>query len=78
MTAVKSGDLRGSYGHGAADLLKESAPDTKVHQNRRFVDNGRITTAAGVSAGIDGALHVVVKLHGQKLAQETAEYMEYR
>ena len=37
----------------------------------------RLTTA-GVSAGIDGALHVVDRLLGRKAAERTAHYMEYR
>jgi transcriptional regulator GlxA family with amidase domain len=41
------------------------------------VDNGQIITTAGVSAGIDGALHVVAKLKGQAVATQTARYMEY-
>ena len=45
--------------------------------NRRFVDQGRIVTSAGVSAGIDGALHVVTRLLGENVAQSTARYMEY-
>ena len=37
----------------------------------------RLYSTAGVSAGIDGALHVVARLHGKKIAQQTADYMEY-
>ncbi|HET9983208.1 MAG TPA: hypothetical protein VFQ38_06465, partial [Longimicrobiales bacterium] len=43
----------------------------------RIVDNGRIVVSAGISAGIDAALHVVAKLHGRDRALETARYMEY-
>ena len=35
-------------------------------------------TCAGVSAGIDGALHVVERLLGNQVAQDTARYLEYR
>jgi transcriptional regulator GlxA family with amidase domain len=41
------------------------------------VDNGKIITAAGVSAGIDAALHVVGRLVGPEVAENTARYMEY-
>lgn len=44
----------------------------------RFVDNGKIITTAGVSSGIDGALHLVAKLKGLKHAKMTARMMEYR
>ena len=45
--------------------------------DERIVDNGKIITAAGVSAGIDLALHLVAKLLDQdqaKLAQLLIEY----
>lgn len=63
--------------HGAIERLRKFAPQTKVLENTRFVDNGRIMTTAGVSAGIDGSLHVVSKLLGEDVARATARYMEY-
>jgi len=63
--------------HSAIDTLKAKAPEAKVHENTRFVDNGKIVTTAGVSAGIDGALHVVSRLLGEEAAAKTARYMEY-
>jgi putative intracellular protease/amidase len=62
----------------ALNRLRTAAPDAVVRGDRRFVDNGRVITAAGVSAGIDGALHVVARLLGRYTAQRTARYMEYR
>jgi transcriptional regulator GlxA family with amidase domain len=58
--------------------LREKAPKTTVRENRRYVDNGKIITAAGVSAGIDASLHVVDKLLGREVATNTAHYMEYK
>ena len=43
----------------------------------RVVDNGRVITAAGISAGLDAALHVVSRLAGPNVAMETARYMQY-
>lgn len=43
----------------------------------RFVDNGKILTTAGVSSGIDGALHLVARLKGLKVAKMAARNMEY-
>jgi transcriptional regulator GlxA family with amidase domain len=63
--------------HGALDLLATTAPDAVVRADQRFVDNGRIITSAGISAGIDAALHVVARLLGEAQARETAAYMEY-
>ena len=44
----------------------------------RFVDEGDIITSAGVSAGIDMALHVVARLYGEAVAAQTVRRMEYR
>jgi transcriptional regulator GlxA family with amidase domain len=63
---------------GAIELLRETAPACTVLPERRFVDNGTIITSAGISAGIDAALHVVGRLLGTPVAQATASYMEYR
>jgi transcriptional regulator GlxA family with amidase domain len=61
----------------ALDLLREVAPRTKVHADRRFVDNGRIICSAGIAAGIDMSLNVVERLLGSEIATKTAQQMEY-
>jgi transcriptional regulator GlxA family with amidase domain len=61
----------------AIESLRKALPLTRVLENERFVDNGNVITTAGVSAGIDGALHLVAKLKGDELAKEVAEYLEY-
>jgi transcriptional regulator GlxA family with amidase domain len=63
--------------HQSIDELQEAVPGADVRRDVRFVDNGRIITTAGVSAGIDGALHLVGKLRGKKAAEQAARYMEY-
>lgn len=57
--------------------LRELNPSLNVMDNTRWVDNGTIITTAGVSAGIDGALHLVSRLKGLDQAKSTARYMEY-
>ena len=57
--------------------LKELAPLTKINPDKRFVDNGNVMTAGGISAGIDLSLHVVEKLHGKDVVNRTIKYMEY-
>ncbi|NLB52203.1 MAG: DJ-1/PfpI family protein [Syntrophomonadaceae bacterium] len=59
------------------ELLKEMAPNTRILQEERFVDNGKYIVAAGISAGIDMSLYVVARLSGPDQAKETAYYMEY-
>jgi transcriptional regulator GlxA family with amidase domain len=63
--------------YGAIPALRATAPKAVVQDGRRFVDNGSIVTTAGVSAGIDGALHTVARLLGRGVADRTARYMEY-
>jgi putative intracellular protease/amidase len=61
----------------AIQALRKEFPKITVHADRRVVDNGKIVTCAGVSAGIDGALHLVDRLLGRAEATATARYMEY-
>jgi transcriptional regulator GlxA family with amidase domain/YHS domain-containing protein len=63
--------------HGAIDYLQKYTPKATVLRNTRFVEDGKIITTAGVSAGLDGALHIVEKLKGLKVAQKVASLMEY-
>lgn len=69
--------LEATTHHGAIGLLREVAPSTTIHEDRRFVDNGRIICSAGVAAGIDMSLHVVARLLGEDIAVKTARQMEY-
>ena len=63
--------------HKSIDLLQTQFPKIDVRSNVRFVDNGKLITTAGISAGIDGALHMVSKLKGEKFAKQVARGMEY-
>lgn len=63
--------------HMAFPELRAAAPHTAILEDARIVDNGRVILSSGVSAGIDMALHVVARLHGDDLARETSRYMEY-
>ena len=69
--------LRATTHWGALDLLQQMAPDAVVLPNTRFIDNGRIVTSAGISAGIDMSLHLVARLAGGRLAELIAREMEY-
>ena len=59
------------------DQLKAAAPATNVVTDKRWVDNGRIITSAGVSAGIDMSLYVISRLLGEEVSLETARNMQY-
>ena len=61
----------------ALESLARAAPRTRIVGGERFVDAGRVLTTQGVSAGIDGALHVVQRFLGAEAAWRTARYMQY-
>lgn len=61
----------------AIEELRQLRPAVQVLEDARVVNEGRIVTSAGISAGIDMALHVVERLHGIETARWTARMMEY-
>ena len=69
--------LKATTHHECFDLLRQNAPRATVVETDRFLDNGHILTAAGISAGIDMSLYLVARLHGAATAEKTARYMEY-
>ncbi|MCP3876306.1 MAG: DJ-1/PfpI family protein [Desulfobacteraceae bacterium] len=71
------GGLKATTHYQVFDTLAELAPDTEIVKNKRFIDNGKILTSAGVTAGIEMSFHVVEILYGKIVAAKTAEYIEY-
>lgn len=59
------------------DWMRESFPAVAVVEDRHVVEAGDVITSAGISAGIDMALRVVVRHHGEAVARATARHMEY-
>lgn len=59
------------------DDLRAQFPNVKVLSDKRWVDEGRIISSAGISAGIDMSLHLVERLAGRELALATARQMEF-
>jgi transcriptional regulator GlxA family with amidase domain len=59
------------------DLLGELFPEVTVDRTSQVVDEGRIMTSAGIAAGIDLALLIVRRWHGEAVARATARHMEY-
>ena len=57
--------------------LRRRFPAVSVVDEVRYVDEGPVATSAGVSAGIDLALHLVARLHDDELAGSTARQMDY-
>ncbi|BAH53437.1 DJ-1/PfpI family protein [Rhodococcus opacus] len=59
------------------ELLAEIDPSIDVRPDDRFVDDGDVITSAGVSAGIDMALHLVARFAGAERAREVRRYIQY-
>ncbi|MEW6996097.1 DJ-1/PfpI family protein [Colwelliaceae bacterium BS250] len=59
------------------DDLQQQFPDLNVVTNVRWVDEGKVVTSAGISAGIDMSLHLVEKLKNKNLAEQTAKQMQF-
>lgn len=70
-------DLDATTHHKAFEEVEAIAPAARILRGKRIVDSGRIVSTGGVSAGIDGAFHVVSRLCGTAVASRTAEHMEY-
>ena len=88
MTSVCTGSLifadAGLLDNGPAtthrstlDTLAGLGIGIEVRPDDRFVDRGDVVTAAGVSAGIDMALHLVARLHSKDRAREVRRYIQY-
>ena len=60
------------------DDLRARWPALRVQDGVRWVEDGRIVSSAGISAGIDMSLHLVARLTGPALAERTARQMDYR
>ena len=69
---------RSATTHWAAmDELRSLDTGADILPDARVVDNGDVVMSAGVSAGIDAALHIVARLFGPAQAEKTARAMEY-
>lgn len=57
--------------------LQNDFPKIKVHKNIKYIEDGKIITAGGVSAGINMSLYIIEKLLNKDIARYTAKRMEY-
>jgi len=76
-TGLLSGKAATTH-HGAYKTLAVQFPDIRVKRGARFVDEGNVATAGGLSSGIDLALRVVERYFGREVASQTAYQMEYQ
>jgi len=76
-TGLLNGKSATTY-HGAFVRFATQFPDIQVKRGARFVENGNLATAGGLSSGIDLALRVVERYYGREVATKTAYDMEYQ
>jgi transcriptional regulator GlxA family with amidase domain len=61
----------------ALPWMRETFPSVAVVEDQHVVEDGHVLTSAGISAGIDLALRVVARHHGEAIGRATARHMEY-
>ena len=76
-TGLLNGKTATTY-HGAFGRFAMEFPDIQLKRGARFVENGNLATAGGLSSGIDLALRVVERYYGREVARKTAYNMEYQ
>lgn len=59
------------------DWMRQTLPAVTVEEKLHVVEDGNVLTSAGISAGIDMALRVVIRYFGESIARATARNMEY-
>ena len=69
--------LKATTTAGNINRFRQTYPGIQVAPEQRVVDNGRILTTAGLSAGIDGALHMVDIMKGEGAGRSVALDIEY-
>jgi transcriptional regulator GlxA family with amidase domain len=69
--------LRATTHWRSLDQMRQSFPAITVEDKLHVVEDGRVLTSAGISAGIDMALRVVAQYCGEAVGRATARHMEY-
>lgn len=64
--------------HGGFFGFAANYPNVRLRRGVRFVENGNLASAGGISSGIDLALRVVERYGGHELAVQVADGMEYQ
>ena len=76
-TGLLSGKSATTF-HAAFGTFAMQFPDIRLKRGARFVEDGNLASAGGLSSGIDLALRVVERYYGRDVAQKTAYNMEYQ
>ncbi len=76
-TGLLSGKAATTF-HSAFSDFEKQFPDVRLKRGARFVEDGNLASAGGLSSGIDLALRVVERYYGREVADRTAYLMEYQ
>jgi transcriptional regulator GlxA family with amidase domain len=76
-TGLLSGKMATTH-HGAYTDFAKQFPDIQLKRGARFVEDGNLASAGGLTCGTDLALHVVERYFGRERAEKTAYRMEYQ
>src|SRR4051794_9780938 len=76
-TGLLNGKSATTY-HGAFGAFATQFPEIQLKRGARFVENGNLATAGGLSSGIDLALRVIERYYGREVVRKTAYNMEYQ
>jgi transcriptional regulator GlxA family with amidase domain len=69
---------RATTHHDFYDPFEKQFPQVKLVRGPRFVDEGKVVSAGGLTSGINLALHLVERFHGKRHADDVAGYMEFQ
>jgi transcriptional regulator GlxA family with amidase domain len=59
------------------ESMQRQFPNVAVEKRLHFVEDGALLSSAGISAGIDMSLRLVIRYYGEAVARATARHMEY-
>lgn len=76
-TGLLAGKSATTHHHAYRPFAMEF-PDVHLERGARFVEDGNLASAGGLSSGIDLALRVVERYYGREVAAKTADHMEYQ
>jgi transcriptional regulator GlxA family with amidase domain len=63
--------------HAYLQNMQKQYPAVHFVSGTRFVENGKVATAGGLTSGIDLALHILARYYGNEAAQVTADFLEH-
>jgi putative intracellular protease/amidase/YHS domain-containing protein len=64
--------------HNSFKIFERQFPNITLKRGARFVDEGNLASAGGLTSGMDLAMHVVERYFGSEVAATNAFYMEYQ